>query len=223
MTESSVRGARPQKIQKARRGSRVPGWVGPTGLIALSVIPVVAGALRLGEVAGGAAVTPANARFLATPLPVVLHIIGASVYGIVGVFQFAGEFRRRRPGWHRTAGRVLVGCGLVAALSGLWMTVFYPRPPGDGDLLALFRLVFGTAMTVSLVLGLAAVLRRDLRRHRAWMIRGYAIGVAAGTQAFTQLPWMLLVGPLDEIPRALLVGAGWVINLAVAEWIIRRP
>ncbi|MFF4416715.1 DUF2306 domain-containing protein [Streptosporangium sp. NPDC001559] len=220
MTESSVRGPGPQKV---RRDSRVPGWVGPTGLIMLSVIPVVAGALRLGEVAGGAAVTPANARFLATPLPVVLHIIGASVYGIVGAFQFAGRFRRRRPGWHRTAGRVLVVCGLVAALSGLWMTVFYPRPPGDGDLLALFRLVFGTAMTVSLVLGLAAVLRRDLRRHRAWMVRGYAIGVAAGTQAFTQLPWMLLVGPLDEIPRALLVGAGWVINLAVAEWIIRRP
>lgn len=121
------------------------------------------------------------------------------------------------------AGRILVVCGLVAALSGLWMTVFYPRPEGDGDLLAVFRLVFGTAMAVSLVLGFAAIRRRDFRRHRAWMIRAYAIGVAAGTQAFTQLPWMLLVGPPGEIPRALLVAAGWVINLAVAEWIIRRP
>ncbi|MFD0886255.1 DUF2306 domain-containing protein [Streptosporangium algeriense] len=218
MTESGVRGARPQKVRQAG----VPGWMGPTGLIALSVIPVVAGALRLGELAGGAAVTPANARFLATPLPVVLHIIGASLYGIVGAFQFAEGFRRRRPGWHRTAGRVLAVCGLVTALSGLWMTVFYPRPPGDGDLLAAFRLVFGTAMTASLALGLAAIRRRELRRHRAWMIRAYAIGVAAGTQAFTQLPWMLLVGPLGETPRALLVGAGWVINLAVAERIIRR-
>ncbi|MFF0572471.1 DUF2306 domain-containing protein [Streptosporangium saharense] len=199
-----------------------PGWLGPTGLIMLSVIPVVAGALRLGELAGGAAVTPANARFLAVPLPVVAHIIGATLYGIVGAFQFAKGFRRRRPGWHRTAGRVLVVCGLVTALSGLWMTVFYPRPAGDGDLLAAFRLVFGTAMAVSLVLGFVAIRRRDFRRHRAWMIRAYAIGVAAGTQAFTQLPWILLVGPLDETPRALLVGAGWIINLTVAEWIIRR-
>ncbi|MEV4096897.1 DUF2306 domain-containing protein [Streptosporangium saharense] len=210
MTENSVR-------------KTVPGWLGPTGLIMISVIPVVAGALRLGELAGGAAVTPANARFLAVPLPVVAHIVGASLYGIVGAFQFATGFRRRRPGWHRTAGRVLVVCGLVTALSGLWMTVFYPRPAGDGDLLAAFRLVFGTAMAVSLVLGLVAVRRRDFRRHRAWMIRAYAIGVAAGTQAFTQLPWILLVGPLDETPRALLVGAGWIINLTVAEWIIRRP
>lgn len=209
MTENSVR-------------DTVPGWLGPTGLIMLSVIPVVAGALRLGELAGGAAVTPANARFLAVPLPVVAHIIGATLYGLVGAFQFAKEFRRRRPGWHRTAGRILVVCGLVTALSGLWMTVFYPRPVGDGDLLAAFRLVFGTAMAVSLVLGFVAVRRRDFRRHRAWMIRAYAIGVAAGTQAFTQLPWILLVGPLDETPRALLVGAGWIINLTVAEWIIRR-
>ncbi|MFF4989178.1 DUF2306 domain-containing protein [Streptosporangium saharense] len=209
MTENSVR-------------NTAPGWLGPTGLIMLSVIPVVAGALRLGELAGGAAVTPANARFLAVPLPVVAHIIGATLYGIVGAFQFAKGFRRRRPGWHRTAGRVLAVCGLVTALSGLWMTVFYPRPAGDGDLLAAFRLVFGTAMAVSLVLGFVAIRRRDFRRHRAWMIRAYAIGVAAGTQAFTQLPWILLVGPLDETPRALLVGAGWIINLTVAEWIIRR-
>ncbi|MFF4778335.1 DUF2306 domain-containing protein [Microtetraspora fusca] len=223
MTESSVRGTKPQKVQPGGRGAKVPGWMGPTGLIMLSVIPVVAGALRLGELAGGAAVTPANARFFATPLPVVLHIVGASLYGIVGAFQFAKRFRHRRPGWHRMAGRILVVCGLVAALSGLWMTLFYPRPEGDGDLLAVFRLVFGTAMAASLVLGFAAIRRRDFRRHHAWMIRAYAIGMAAGTQAFTQLPWMLLVGPLGEIPRALLMAAGWIINLAVAEWIIRRP
>jgi uncharacterized membrane protein len=192
--------------------------MGPIGLIMLGAIPVVAGALRLGELAGGAAVTSANARFFAAPLPVVLHIVGASLYSILGAFQFV----RRRPGRHRMTGRALVVCGLVAALSGLWMTVFYPRPEGDGDLLAVFRLVFGTAMAAFLVLGFAAVRRRDFRRHRAWMMRAYAIGLAAGTQAFTQLPWMLLVGPLGEIPRALLVAAGWVVNLAVAEWIIRR-
>ncbi|MEU9833486.1 DUF2306 domain-containing protein [Streptosporangium sp. NPDC048047] len=222
MTESSVRGAKPEKVRPGGRGAGAPGWMVPTGLIMLSAIPVVAGALRLGELAGGPTGDPADARFFAAPLPVVAHIIGASLYGIVGAFQFARRFRRRRPAWHRMAGRVLIVCGLVTALSGLWMTVFYPRPEGDGDLLAAFRLVFGTAMAVSIVLGFAAVRRRDLRRHRAWMTRAYAIGVAAGTQAFTQLPWMLLVGPLTETPRALLVAAGWFINLAVAEWVIRR-
>ncbi|WP_308169566.1 DUF2306 domain-containing protein [Acrocarpospora catenulata] len=183
---------------------------------------MIAGAARLGQLAGGAAITPENARFFAVPIPVVLHIVGASCYGILGAFQFAAGFRRRRPGWHRAAGRLLVVCGLVTALTGLWMAVYYPRPVGDGDLVEVFRLVFGTAMTVSLVLGFAAIRRREILRHRAWMIRAYAIGMGAGTQAFTHVPYFVLVGTPGEFARGLLMAAGWVINLAVAEWIIRR-
>ncbi|GAA4181093.1 DUF2306 domain-containing protein [Streptosporangium oxazolinicum] len=194
----------------------------PAGLILLSVIPLVAGAVRMTELTGGATVTPENARFFAAPVPVVLHIFSVSLYSLLGAFQFAPGFRRRRPGRHRAAGRLLVPSGLVAALSGLWMTLFYARPPGDGDLLAVFRLVFGSAMLLSIVLGLAAIRRRDFTRHRAWMIRGYAIALGAGTQALTHLPWFLIAGTPGEFSRALLVAAGWVINLAVAEWIIRR-
>jgi len=64
--------------------------------------------------------------------------------------------------------------------------------------------------------------RRDFVRHGAWMTRGYAIGVAAGTQALTGLPWILLVGPPDEPTRAALLGSAWVINVVVAEYVIRR-
>ncbi|MGW0592347.1 DUF2306 domain-containing protein [Streptosporangium sp. NPDC002607] len=194
----------------------------PAALVVLSAVPMAAGAVRLTELTGGAEITSENARFFAAPLPVVLHILSVGLYSILGAFQFAPGFRRRRPAWHRVAGRVLVPSGLVAALSGLWMTLFYPRPVGDGDLLAGFRLVFGSAMVLAIVLGFAAIRRRDVARHRAWMIRGYAIGLGAGTQVLTHLFWFLFLGTPGEFPRALLVGAGWVINLAVAEWFIRR-
>jgi hypothetical protein len=39
---------------------------------------------------------------------------------------------------------------------------------------------------------------------------------------FTHLPWLLLVGPPSGVPRAFMMAAGWVINLAVAEWVIRH-
>lgn len=56
------------------------------------------------------------------------------------------------------------------------------------------------------------------------MTRAYAIGLGAGTQALTHLPWFLFVGSKPgELPRGLLMGAGWVINITVAEWIIRTP
>ncbi|GAA1013653.1 membrane protein [Acrocarpospora pleiomorpha] len=193
----------------------------PAALIMLSFVPVVAGAVRLTELTGGAAITPENARFFAAPLPVMLHIVGATTYCILGAFQFVPRFRRRRPGWHRAAGRVLIVCGLLAALTGLWMTLFYPVPAGDEGLLSVFRIVFGTAMAACILLGLAAIRRRDITRHRAWMIRGYAIGQGAGSQALIHLPAMLIVGTPTGLTRTLLLGAAWVINLAVAEWIIR--
>ena len=127
-----------------------PAWLMPAALITLIAVPVAAGTVRLIELASGAKITPENARFFATPLPVVVHIITASLYCVLGALQFVPSFRRRRPGWHRVAGRVLIPCGLAAALAGLWMTLFYPRPPGDGLLLLGFRLVFGTLMVVSL-------------------------------------------------------------------------
>lgn len=217
MTDTETPRRQPVQRDRARRD-----WWAPVVLIAIAFVPVVAGSARLAELSTGAEVTPGNARFHADPVPVVAHIISATIFCVLGAFQFVGSIRRRRPGWHRIAGRILVPCGLVAALSGLWMTVAYPRPPADGELVVAFRLLFGSAMVVFLVLGFLAVLRRDFVHHRAWMMRGYAVGLAAGTQAFTHLPWLLLVGQPTEVPRALLMAAGWVINLAVAEWIIRR-
>ena len=105
----------------------------------------------------GADITPANARFFASPLPVVLHIVAATAYIVLGAFQFVPGFRRRMPGWHRRVGRLLVGSGLVAALSGLWMSQFYRLPDHDGALLYGFRLLFGSMMAISMVLGFVAI------------------------------------------------------------------
>ena len=197
-------------------------WLVPAGLMALSVVPVAAGAVRLAELASGAEITPDNARFFAAPLPAVLHILSASVYCVLGAFQFSPGIRRRRPGWHRGAGRLLVPLGLVAALSGLWLTEFYPPVDSDGPILYAIRLLLGSAMVLCICLGIAAIRRRDIARHSAWMMRGYAIGLGAGTQALTHLPYFLFEGIQGELGRALAMGSGWAINLAVAEWIIQR-
>jgi hypothetical protein len=102
------------------------------------------------------------------------------------------------------------------------MTLFYPRPEGASDLLFGLRLLFGAGMVVSIVLGFAAIRRRDILQHRAWMMRGYAIGLGAGTQVLTLMIGEMIAGRPNELGKALLMAAGWVINLAVAEWIIRK-
>jgi hypothetical protein len=218
MTSALNSPARTRATSRAR--SR---WLTPTALILLSAIPVAAGAVLVAELAGGARITAQNARFFESPVPVVVHIITASLYIVLGPFQFVPALSRGKARWHRVAGRLLVPCGIAAALAGLWMALFYPNAPGDGDLLRGFRLVFGTTMVVSLVLGYTAIRRRDFARHRAWMIRGYAIAQGAGTQVVVSVPWVLIAGKAAVgTPRALLLAAGWVINICLAEWIIRR-
>lgn len=203
--------------------TRQRSWPVPAAMVVLSAIPLLAGSLRLVELAGGPAMVVApDPRLTASPLPVVLHVAGAAVYALLGAFQFVPRLRRRRPGWHRRAGRALVVAGMVVAGSALWMTLLYSREPGTGDLLHTLRLAFGAGMAACLVLGLAAIRRRDVAAHRAWMTRAYAIALAAGTQAFTEGFGGALFGT-GVLREDLYKAAGWVVNLAVAEWVIRRP
>lgn len=197
-------------------------WPLVAALVAISTVPVISGTLRLIEVAGGPAVMPANERYGTFPLPLVLHIVSAIVFALGGIGLLLPRFRRRYPAWHRRTGRVLVPAGLVAATSGLAMTLFYQAQPNSGPMLYAFRLVFGSAMAASLVLGLAAIRQRDVAAHRAWMIRAYAIGLAAGTQALTDGVAQAFLGT-GVVVSDLAKGSAWVINLGVAELAIRRP
>ena len=198
-------------------------WLIPAGLVALSLVPALGGTIRLAQVGGGNA-TPENARFLAAPVAIVLHIVAAMIYSILGAFQFSPGFRKQNRAWHRMAGRILLPAGVVVALSGLWMTLTYPWPANDGVAVFMERLIFGAAMLVSIALGIDALRRRRYAEHGDWMIRAYAIGLGAGTQVLTHLPWFILVDLKPGLtPRAVMMGLGWVINIALAEWLIRRP
>jgi uncharacterized membrane protein len=204
----------------ARR--RPSTWPVPLALVALSLVPVVAGALRVTDVTTGSTVMPEDAHHPSVPVALVVHIVSAIVYSLVGAFQFSAGLRRRRPRWHRAAGRVLVPMGLAVALSALWLTLVYPTKAGTGPVLYWSRLLFGLAMITCLVLGFRTVRARNFRSHRAWMIRAYALGLGAGTQVVTIGLAEATFGTSTSVVDAA-TAAGWAVNLAVAEAIVRRP
>jgi cytochrome bd-type quinol oxidase subunit 2 len=198
-------------------------WPIAAGLLLLALVPALAGAFRITEIASGASETAANTRFMQMPLPVVVHIVAALVYAMVGAFQFLPRLRRRHNAWHRFAGRyLLVPAGLLVAASGLWMTAFYDTPAIDDRAVAVSRYLVGGLMLAFLVLGVAAVRRHDYAAHGAWMIRAYALALGAGTQVLTSGPPLLLFGEPSELARLLQMDAGWLINALVAELVIAR-
>lgn len=192
--------------------------LGTAGLLALCVVPTTAAVLRLTELATGRRITPDAPPHLGAPWPLAVHLVSVLGYSLLGAFQFVPELRRT--GWHRRAGRGLAPAGVVAALSGLWLTLFAPLPADDEGLLEAFRLVVGPAMAGSIVLGVRAVRRGDIAAHRAWMTRGYALGMGAGTQAVLIAPITALAAAPTGGTRALLMGAGWAVNAVVAECLI---
>ncbi|MCK6544353.1 DUF2306 domain-containing protein [Myxococcota bacterium] len=195
----------------------------PAMLIVLSIVPTIGGAARIGSLTRGV-VTAEDARFFDAPTPIVVHVLSATLFSLLGALQFSKGLRLRWPAWHRGAGRLLAIAGLVAGVTGLWMTVAYAIPRGmQGPLLAIVRVAVGAAMIASIVVAVRAILRRDVARHEAFMIRAYALGQGAGTQALVLGPWMLLTGESLGATRDVLMTLAWLINVAVAELIIRRP
>jgi cytochrome bd-type quinol oxidase subunit 2 len=199
-------------------------WPILTGLFLLALVPSLAGGVRAAQLTGGVERTAANARFVDQPAPVLVHIVAVVLFAFLGALQLAPRFRQRHRRWHRVSGRVVAVAGLAVALSGLWMTAFYDLPDSDNAVTNAARYVVGTLMLVSIVLGFAAIRRRDFHTHKAWMLRAYAIAMGAGTQVFTSLPLLPLdpAGPNYPAWRCVAMISAWVLNLAVAEIIIRR-
>lgn len=196
-------------------------WLIPSGLIALGFLPLLGGVMVLLELTGAAEATGADPRFLDAPLPIVVHIISSTFYLLLGAFQFSPGFRRRNPTWHRTAGLILIPCALMSALSAMWMAWYYPPLFGEGVTIRYIRLLVGAAVILFLCLGFHAIRRGEVQQHRAWMMRTYALIIAAGTQPLT-LAIALTLMASDEAGYMLGLSAGWLVNLAIAEWLIRR-
>ena len=204
------------RVRPARR--RGPGWLLPAGLITFGLVPILANALRRVAMAVAPA-APSSGEGGGMPLPVILHVVGATVFVVLGALQFSAGFRRRRPSWHRIAGRLAILAALLAAGSGIWLA--FATLADYSPLLFVFRLLAAAGLALCIILGFRAIRQRRLPRHRAWMIRAFAIGLGAATQVFTLGFGEGIFGE-SELSIALLNGAGWAINLAVAEWIIRR-
>jgi hypothetical protein len=177
------------------------------GLFILALIPVGGSLYRIADVSL-VAPTPDSVRFHDAPLPILLHATGAALFLVLGALQF----RPRRGLWHRRAGKVAMVAGLVGALAGLWMTLTYPSEPANPPVLQVIRLTVGPLWALAIILAFVAIRQRDFARHRAWMMRAYAVGAGAGTA--------VLMIPLFGMVYGQAVA--WTLNLIVAEYLVRR-
>ncbi len=120
-------------------------WLVSAGLALFALVPGLARILV--DLATDPAVAPTDARSVAAPA-LIVHAVTGTGFTVLGAFQFPTALRRRGRAlaWHPLAGRLLVLLGLTAALSALWLTLFYAHTDGAGDLLYSLRLFFAAAL-----------------------------------------------------------------------------
>jgi hypothetical protein len=164
---------------------------------------------------------PDAIKFNAVPWTLFLHSLGGMTFGLLGPIQFSGAVKKRFGKFHRISGRIFVVAGVMLGLSAIRLLIEFPD--ASTWVLVTARAVAGLGMITALTLALLAIINRDIVRHRNWMIRAYAIGMGSATIAFIQLPIFLIRGKaLEGYFADSLFVLSWVINLTIAELVIRH-
>ena len=183
-------------------------------------VPWIVTAVRVVQIPMGA--WPDEAQRLAVaPLAWFLHALAGLLFGALGPLQFVRALRRRFGALHRLAGWAFVLAGAGLSLSGSALLLQVDSMASWS--LAAARAALGMALMGALVQAVSAARARDLRRHQAWMIRAYAIGMGTTTVWLVALPFALVTGePLQPPASDLALLGMWLLSIAVGEAVVRR-
>jgi hypothetical protein len=158
-----------------------------------------------------------------TPLGLEIHIAASAFAMLLGPFQFLKVLRGRLPAVHRWTGRVYVAACLVGGLAGATIALYSAGgfPAGLGFLSLAILWLASTGMAW------ISAMRRDFVAHERWMIRSFALTLAAATLRL-YLPASIIFhqGQFSIPDYQIIAWACWVPNLILAEvWIAmrRRP
>ena len=157
-----------------------------------------------------------RAAYLANLAPLLLHIAGGTVALAVGPFQFLGGLRARAPRLHRALGRVYLGAVLMTAAGGLGLA----RIAQGGPMARLGFAALALALLATTAIALAAILRRRVKTHRAWMMRSYSLIFTAVTFRLWLAVLTVTGLPFDQV-YAVGAWTAWMINLLVAEALLQ--
>jgi len=158
---------------------------------------------------------------------IISHVAGSMIAMALGPFQFLAGLRKKRPAVHQWMGRVYLVGVLIGGLAGFYMAFFayggFPSSLGFG-MLSVIWLMCGA-------MALYQVRRRDFAAHREWMLRSYALTLAAFTlRIYLGIHGTLLGFELIDLPFTQMYIAVawicWVPNMVAIECYIgasRKP
>lgn len=192
------------------------GWV---AIVLLVLLMLFSGANRLAEMTQDPATDDAfDVRYIEHPWVSLLHIVPGVLFLTFAPLQFVARIRRRRISIHRGSGRILATCAAITGVLALVVNFLFPA---FGGISTQSAVVFASVLFLfSLSMAICHILRKEVRQHREWMIRTFALAMSVATQRiFIGLLTALTESGFEEVfGTAAWLGIG--VNLLVAEvWI----
>lgn len=169
-------------MQVSKRATRLL-WTALSFLLIIGVAAVARRTIVLlwpGTLGGGSNSPAAalDAGFARNRGLTLLHILLGAIYLVLASLQFVPSIRQRHLEFHRWSGRLLVAVGMVIGISALVMS-FKMNIGGPNETAAttLFAIVFLICLTKAYLF----IRRKEVARHREWMIRAYAVALGVAT------------------------------------------
>jgi len=201
---------------KAMKIASTSGWI----VIVLSVLIMLAsGVMRLSLMTQDSSRADAfDVRYIQHPWASLIHIVPGVLFLTLAPLQFVARIRQRRISLHRGLGRVLATCAAITGVASLVVTFLFPAFGGISTQSA--TIFSGILFLFSLTMAIRHILRKEVRQHREWMIRTFALAMSVATMRV----FLILSRPLTGLSTEEVFGASfWLgigVNLLVAEvWI----
>jgi uncharacterized membrane protein len=161
--------------------------------------------------------TPHDEHFSRYILLLRLHIAGGIGASLAGPWQFSQRVRTRALNLHRWMGRFYLLEVALGSIAGFGMALVSEEGLPT-------HLGFGILAVLWFATGLQAYRRvrsGDIDAHRQWMIRNFALTLAAVTLR-NYMPFMLFALHWPFARTYITVSwLCWVPNLLIAEWMVR--
>lgn len=160
---------------------------------------------------------PLGMRFTEYLGALQLHITGSAIALFLGGWNFWGKTRDKFSPLHQWLGRIYLLGVFLGGISGFYLglTAFGGLATGSGFvLLAMLWLISGAMAYLRIRQG-------KIQAHREWMIRNYALTLAAVTLRLW-LPTFLSLDYTFAESYTTVAWISWVPNLIVAEFLIKN-
>jgi len=148
-----------------------------------------------------------------------VHVYSAIVVLLAGFTQFNSNLLQKYSKLHRYLGYVyVITILLFAAPSGIFIGYF-----ANGGLFAKISfMLLGILWFTFTLKALQTARKRDFAAHRNFMYRSFALTLSAITLRLWKVILVFLFHPAPMDVYQIIAWLGWIPNLLIAEWIIKK-